>query len=86
MTAVINYGGRISDQFDNRLIDAMLKDFIKPEIFENKFESVMPYPEIYDLNSLIKYVKELPAEDKPEYFGLHINAQILYKQQLTKYY
>ena len=36
MISVINYGGKITDDMDNRLIDVILKNFIHRDTLEEK--------------------------------------------------
>ena len=84
MVAIINYGGRVTDDRDNRLIESILNDFIKPEIFEPDYKSLFALPESYELDSMCNLIHNMPVDDVPEYFGLHINSQIMYKQMQTK--
>ena len=74
MISIINYGGRVTDMQDNRLLNSILKDFVKPEIFNQDYRNVFEYPAQYDLNFIKNFIKELPTNDIPEYFGLHMNA------------
>uniref|UniRef100_A0A8C3EP56 Dynein axonemal heavy chain 1 n=1 Tax=Corvus moneduloides TaxID=1196302 RepID=A0A8C3EP56_CORMO len=84
----INYGGRVTDDWDRRCIMSILEDFYKPEVLSPDFsysESGI-YKQIStssDLNGYLQYVKGLPLNDSPELFGLHNNADITFAQNET---
>ncbi|KAF2981156.1 hypothetical protein EK904_006835 [Melospiza melodia maxima] len=84
----INYGGRVTDDWDRRCIMSILEDFYKPEVLSPDFaysESGV-YKQIStssDLNGYLQYVKGLPLNDSPELFGLHDNADITFAQNET---
>uniref|UniRef100_A0A803W4G1 Dynein axonemal heavy chain 1 n=1 Tax=Ficedula albicollis TaxID=59894 RepID=A0A803W4G1_FICAL len=67
----INYGGRVTDDWDRRCIMSILEDFYKPD-------SVW-----VPLQGYLQYVKGLPLNDSPELFGLHDNADITFAQNET---
>ncbi|KAI5076359.1 hypothetical protein GOP47_0008424 [Adiantum capillus-veneris] len=77
----INYGGRVTDDKDRRLINNLLLKFIIPEaIVEPKHyfseSGVYCVPEATNVSSFVTYIKDLPLVPKPEIFGLHENADI----------
>jgi dynein heavy chain len=81
MVAEANYGGRVTDPMDRRLIKIMLGGFFCEEILKEGYkfsESGIYYaPKEGDLDSYMGYIKEqLPLYDNPEVFGLHTNANI----------
>ncbi|XP_009915551.2 dynein axonemal heavy chain 1 [Haliaeetus albicilla] len=84
----INYGGRVTDDWDRRCIMSILEDFYKPEVLIPEFaysESGI-YKQIStssDLNGYLQYIKSLPLNDSPELFGLHDNANITFAQNET---
>nr|XP_009665828.1 PREDICTED: dynein heavy chain 1, axonemal [Struthio camelus australis] len=84
----INYGGRVTDDWDRRCIMNILEDFYKPEVLMPEFaysESGI-YKQIstsYDLSGYLQYIKSLPLNDSPEIFGLHDNANITFAQNET---
>ncbi|XP_023791251.1 dynein heavy chain 1, axonemal [Cyanistes caeruleus] len=84
----INYGGRVTDDWDRRCIMSILEDFYKPEVLSPDFvysESGI-YKQIStssDLSGYLQYVKGLPLNDSPELFGLHDNADITFAQNET---
>ncbi|NWU63519.1 DYH1 protein, partial [Pterocles burchelli] len=84
----VNYGGRVTDDWDRRCIMNILEDFYKPEVLNPEFaysESGI-YKQIStssDLNGYLQYIKSLPLNDSPELFGLHDNANITFAQNET---
>ena len=78
--AEINYGGRVTDDKDVRLIKTLLTGYINKESLRNGYK----YSEsgIYcstspaNLEEYIKYIESFPLNPSPEAFGLHDNAEI----------
>ena len=78
MAAQANYGGRVTDPMDRRLIKIILKTFYCQNILEFNFQ--MTKDGIYKIldnpnfGSALNYIKSLPMNDSTEVFGLHQNA------------
>lgn len=84
LISVIQYGGRIIDDRDQRLMDVLVKRFVSPEQFEGGMISLLDpkkHPKLHHLyrirvdgqstcDSLVREVEALPATDIPEVFGL----------------
>jgi dynein heavy chain len=79
-----NYGGRVTDNQDRRLIRTMLTDFYLPDILKDDYlfcKTGKKYnyfaPEEMDFKEYIEWIKgNLPRFDHPDIFGLHTNAEI----------
>ncbi|KYN33583.1 Dynein heavy chain 3, axonemal [Trachymyrmex septentrionalis] len=76
-----NYGGRVTDDKDRRLLNSLLKNFYNPEvIIEIKYSfspsGIYHMPEDTDYEGCLKYIRSLPINQMPEVFGLHENADI----------
>jgi len=75
-----NYGGRITEHPDNRVMRAYVADFFCPAALQPKFMlSTLPtymIPEDGSLNSYRNYARDLPLSEPPEAFGQHANAEI----------
>eukprot|EP01017_Pseudomicrothorax_dubius_P009127 TRINITY_DN13053_c0_g1_i2.p1 TRINITY_DN13053_c0_g1~~TRINITY_DN13053_c0_g1_i2.p1 ORF type:complete len:479 (+),score=138.16 TRINITY_DN13053_c0_g1_i2:141-1577(+) len=86
--AEINYGGRVTDDKDVRLITTILKVYICPEALTDtyKFSASGTYysPPSGEQADYINYIKELPLNPDPEVFGLHSNAEITNAQNQTR--
>jgi dynein heavy chain len=80
MVAQANYGGRVTDPADRRLIDIIYRDLCNPKIIDDKFKIfgldnyVIPPDGTHEEH--IKYIETIPTIDVPAIFGLHENADI----------
>lgn len=83
----INYGGRVTDDKDVRLINNILEVYINPSILEDSYNfsesGIYKAPPSGDLEDYIDYIKTLPLKPHPEVFGLHENAEITTAQMET---
>ena len=84
----INYGGRVTDDKDRRLINNLLLNFINEGVCregEYEFSSSGVYRaiEATEIRGFYGYIKQLPIVPKPEIFGLHENADITCDQNET---
>ena len=80
MAAEANYGGRVTDPLDRRLIKIVLKKFYSEGILEDDFKMTRDGTyRILDeptFGSSLEYIRNLPINDSTEVFGLHPNASI----------
>uniref|UniRef100_A0A8B9VSH1 Dynein axonemal heavy chain 12 n=1 Tax=Anas zonorhyncha TaxID=75864 RepID=A0A8B9VSH1_9AVES len=81
LTGECNYGGRVTDDWDRRLLLTMLDDFYNPEIIENPRYTFSPSGIYYappkgTYEDYIQFIKNLPFSQEPEVFGLHENVDI----------
>ncbi|KAJ3337634.1 hypothetical protein HDU93_000777, partial [Gonapodya sp. JEL0774] len=85
--AQINYGGRVTDDWDRRLIANIVEDYYNAHVLEDghKFSPVDTYQSIPPENYVTyrNYIKGLPLDEPPDVYGLHANASITRKQQET---
>merc|ERR1711871_923319 len=77
----VNYGGRVTDTWDIRLINDLVKDCCKAEVLESgyKFSQAGKHFTLQDGASLEEYrnyIAALPGETEPDICGLHSNAEI----------
>ena len=81
----INYGGRVTDDKDQRLIKTILSGYLNENIFQYskyKFSKSGTYycPEPCEHDMYLAYIESLPVNSDPEVFGLHDNADIITAQ------
>ena len=85
--AIVNYGGRVTDDKDSRLIETILKNFICPEaLITGHAFTISGLYKVIDAGEkedYITYIKSLPLNPLPEAFGLHENAEITTNQNET---
>ncbi|XP_076804480.1 dynein axonemal heavy chain 3-like isoform X3 [Clavelina lepadiformis] len=84
-----NYGGRVTDDHDRRLLQSLLCNFLCQEVYQTssyKFTSSPLYynPSESSYEAYILYIKSLPLNTHPEVFGFHENADISKDQQETQ--
>uniref|UniRef100_A0A667ZHN7 Dynein, axonemal, heavy chain 1 n=2 Tax=Myripristis murdjan TaxID=586833 RepID=A0A667ZHN7_9TELE len=84
----INYGGRVTDDWDRRCILNVLEDFYCPAVLnvDHAYSSSRVYRQIetdLDIKGYLAYIRSLPINDTPEIFGLHDNANITFAQNET---
>jgi dynein heavy chain len=89
LVAVIGYGGRITDQRDERLISAIYRTYcneaiIASDSFAFDPEGIYQIPRDMSLEGIRTYIADLPLDDKPEIFGLHANASLVYSINTCK--
>jgi Dynein heavy chain. len=88
LIAEINYGGRVTDDKDVRLITSLLKKYFTPQVMEDNYtfspSGIYYAPPAGSLMDVKNYINELPLEDDPEVFGLHPNANITFQQKTVK--
>jgi dynein heavy chain len=80
LIAEANYGGRITEAPDNRLVKVYANDLFCPAALQPKFQlsTLQTYfiPEDGNLQIYRQYCKELPVHEPPDAFGQHVNAEI----------
>jgi dynein heavy chain len=85
VTGQINYGGRVTDDWDRRCLMTILQRFYAPPAIEDNAQfsgsGVYFCPPPSDLDVLKAYVDTLPLNDPPEVFGMHMNANITFQAQ-----
>uniref|UniRef100_A0A667J1Y3 Dynein axonemal heavy chain 3 n=1 Tax=Lynx canadensis TaxID=61383 RepID=A0A667J1Y3_LYNCA len=87
LTGECNYGGRVTDDKDRRLLLSLLSTFYCKEIEQDHY-SLAPGDTYYipphgSYQSYIEYLRNLPITTHPEVFGLHENADITKDNQET---
>jgi len=85
--AEINYGGRVTDDKDVRLIKTILKLYINKDSLKDNYKysesGVYHSPAVGTLDDYLEYIQSLPLNPSPEAFGLHDNAEITNAQSDT---
>jgi len=81
LTGECNYGGRVTDDKDRRLLLALLSIFYNEKVVTTDEYKVSPSGTYYipihgDYDNFVDYIRELPLLPHPEVFGLHENADI----------
>ncbi|GAA49452.1 dynein heavy chain 5 axonemal [Clonorchis sinensis] len=85
MIGEVQYGGRVTDDYDKRLLNTYAKVWFSDAMFTDNFEFYRGYniPKCRNLEEYQAYIEGLPLFDSPECFGLHPNADITYSTNTT---
>lgn len=83
LTSYINYGGRVTDAIDLRVIDVILRDFYNKNILRDDyaFSTSGTYVSL-EINpdspqrGYLERIEALPVNAEPDIFGMHTNANI----------
>lgn len=82
VTGHINYGGRVTDDWDRRCLMSVLSIYMVPDILNEdyKFSKSGTYfaPSIGSISDCVSYFQSLPLTDDPEVFGMHENANVTF--------
>uniref|UniRef100_A0A8C7GUY5 Dynein axonemal heavy chain 12 n=1 Tax=Oncorhynchus kisutch TaxID=8019 RepID=A0A8C7GUY5_ONCKI len=89
LTGECNYGGRVTDDWDRRLLMTILADFYNKDIIENPRYTFSPSGKYYappksNYEDYIEFIRNLPFLQHPEVFGMHENVDISKDLQQTK--
>uniref|UniRef100_A0A336LHG4 CSON012522 protein n=1 Tax=Culicoides sonorensis TaxID=179676 RepID=A0A336LHG4_CULSO len=86
----ITYGGRVTDNWDQRCLKAILKTFSSPKIFIDNYQyspsGIYRCPDGKTLDNFMEYVQSLPFNEPPEIFGMHENANIVFQRNETQFF
>jgi len=89
LTGECNYGGRVTDDWDRRLLKCILADFYSPEVVNEHKHKLSPsgnyqVPPPMKYDGYVDYIKKFPVTQHPEIFGMHENVDISKELQETK--
>ncbi|CCW62408.1 unnamed protein product [Phytomonas sp. EM1] len=87
LTGEINYGGRVTDDWDRRCMMTLIRHYLSPEVLQvgytfspsGVYRTLEPGTRAHYLEHLTTW----PHNPKPEIFGLHDNADITCAQNIT---
>lgn len=81
MIGEVQYGGRVTDDFDKRLLNTFSKVWFGPETFSDDFCFNKGYPihKYKTITEIMEIIESMSIVDSPEVYGLHPNADITYQ-------
>ncbi|KAG8199526.1 hypothetical protein JTE90_009368 [Oedothorax gibbosus] len=86
MLGEVQYGGRVTDDYDKRLLNTFAEEWFGNHMFNSTFAFYQGYgiPSCPTIEQYMEYIGNLPGTDTPQVFGLHPNADITYQSNRTK--
>ena len=92
MICEVQYGGRITDDFDRILFNTFGKAWLNPNVLAEKFEFTKAHgsskyilPRFDEVKDYRDFISEFPNHDSPEIFGLHQNADLTFGTNEANY-
>jgi len=81
MISQIQYGGRITDAMDELLMDTYAEKYFHSGALEKNYELFPGYnvPDCLEIAQFRLAIENLPAQESPEIFGLHTNADLTFR-------
>ncbi|XP_026763473.2 dynein axonemal heavy chain 12 [Galleria mellonella] len=82
LTGECNYGGRVTDDWDRRLIVTILDNYVNTDVVNDpnylfcELGSQYGLPRRCEYQDYLKHIESVPVNPPPEVFGLHMNAGI----------
>jgi dynein heavy chain len=90
MICEVQYGGRITDDWDRILFNVFGVTWLTPATIEADFTFcdaaafVYKIPDVETTAKYLEYIEDFPSHDTPEIFGLHTNADLTYGSSETR--
>lgn len=78
MLGEVQYGGRVTDDYDKRLLVTFAKEWFSDSMFAEDFKFHTGYriQSFKNLNDYIESIDNMSPTDPPQVYGLHPNADI----------
>lgn len=78
MIGEVQYGGRVTDDYDKRLLNTIAKLWFSELLFDSEFTFYRGYG-VLNFKQVTEYLSNIdamPTADPPQVYGLHCNADI----------
>lgn len=78
MLGEVQYGGRVTDDYDKRLLNTFARVWFSESVFEEEFRFYKGYKILRykNLPDFIAEIETMNNTDPPQAYGLHSNADI----------
>ncbi|XP_052892579.1 dynein axonemal heavy chain 8 [Anopheles moucheti] len=86
MLGEVQYGGRVTDDYDKRLLNTFARVWFSDAMFEETFRFFREYRimRFKTVEEYLEAIDNMPLVDPPQVYGLHSNADITYQSNTTK--
>ncbi|XP_015117111.1 dynein heavy chain 5, axonemal [Diachasma alloeum] len=86
MIGEVQYGGRVTDDYDKRLLNTFTKVWFADTLFNEDFVFYKGYT-VLSFKNVAEYlsaIDSMPSVDPPQIYGLHRNADITYQSRIIQ--
>ncbi|KAG5675719.1 hypothetical protein PVAND_005600 [Polypedilum vanderplanki] len=86
MIGEVQYGGRVTDDYDKRLLNCLARTYFNDKMFDEDFEFYKGYKIVVrkTTEEYMEYFDTMSTTDPPNLYGLHANADITFQTNKTK--
>ncbi|KAL6445584.1 hypothetical protein ACFW04_000844 [Cataglyphis niger] len=86
MIGEVQYGGRVTDDYDKRLLNTFAKVWFLDALFTEGFVFYKGYPLLIfkQVSDYLQAIDAMSTIDPPQVYGLHSNADITYQSNTTQ--
>ncbi|XP_029675665.1 LOW QUALITY PROTEIN: dynein heavy chain 8, axonemal-like [Formica exsecta] len=86
MIGEVQYGGRVTDDYDKRLLNTFAKVWFTDALFAEGFDFYKGYPLLIfkQVSDYLQAIDPMSTIDPPQVYGLHPNADITYQSNTTQ--
>ncbi|XP_067209496.1 dynein axonemal heavy chain 8 [Linepithema humile] len=86
MIGEVQYGGRVTDDYDKRLLNTFAKVWFTDALFAEGFAFYKGYSMLIfkQISEYLKAIDAMSTIDPPQVYGLHPNADITYQSNTTQ--
>ncbi|GIQ91686.1 dynein heavy chain, partial [Kipferlia bialata] len=77
----VHYGGRVTDDYDRRLMCTYAEEWIHPRALQDEFQFYTGYriPKHSNIQEARDAIEQLPMRDNPQIYALHANAELTFQ-------
>ncbi|XP_022821404.1 dynein heavy chain 8, axonemal-like [Spodoptera litura] len=85
MVSAVQYGGRVTDDYDTRLLVTFCKVLFSDQLFNDDFQFYKGYGmlKFKNIPEYLEAIETMKTVDPPQAYGLHTNADITYQRNTT---
>lgn len=78
MVSAVQYGGRVTDDFDSRLLTCFTRVWFSDQLFNEDFQFYKGYGilKFKNIPEYLEAIETMKQVDPPQAYGLHTNADI----------
>ncbi|KAI5635618.1 dynein heavy chain and region d6 of dynein motor domain-containing protein [Phthorimaea operculella] len=86
MISVVQYGGRVTDDYDKRLLSCITRVYFTEALFTDTFQFYKGYiiNKFKNIPEYIEAIEKMKTSDPPQAYGLHGNADITYQRNIVQ--